>query len=72
MFYALTTFHELMNIEHFEHLTKLVVELEILLSKRIKRSDLCVANELLIQFVKGASDLYTENIMKSGMHELLH
>ena len=72
LFYALPTFHELMNIKNFENLTKLVVALEILLSKRIKRSDLCVANELLIQFVKGASDLYTENIMKSGMHELLH
>ena len=61
-----------MSDDHYMHLTKLVVALEILLQNKIERKKLQVANELLIQFVRDAADLYTPSIMKSGMHELLH
>ena len=72
LFYALPTFHGLMNIDHFEHLTKLVVALEILLCKIIRREDLKIAQDLLNDFVANAATLYSLNIMKSGMHDLLH
>ncbi len=72
LFYSLPVFLNLMPIAHFEHLTKLVTALEILRTKNIQVSSIQVADNLLRQFVEGASSLYTPSIMKSGVHELLH
>lgn len=69
LFYSLPVF---MPILHFEHLTKLVIALEILLTKNIQLSSIDVADDLLRQFVKDASSFYTPAIMKSGVHKLLH
>jgi len=72
LFYSLPIFINLMPVAHYEHLTKFVIALEILLSQNINRNSIAAADELLNGFVKDASGLYTPNIMKSGMHELLH
>ncbi len=72
LLYSLPVFHNLMPDEHFSHLTKLVVALEILLDKKVKRDQLPVAEKLLQEFVKDAAELYSPALMKSGIHELLH
>ena len=72
LFYSLPVFQNLMENEHYEHLTKLVVALEILLAKKIYRNQLPIADQLLREFVRDASRLYSPKIMKSGFHELLH
>jgi hypothetical protein len=57
---------------HFEHLVKLVVFLEIILSREIKKSDLNYAEKIIFEFVKDFNKIYSESSMLSGVHELLH
>ncbi len=72
IFYALPLFCNLMPTDHFEHLKKLVIGLEILMAKHISRDLVNIADTLLKEFVADASSLYTPSIMKSGLHELIH
>ena len=72
LLYSLPVFYGIMDDVHFKHLIKLVVSLEILLDKKIKRIELQVAEKLLKSFVRDSAKLYQPNIMKSGVHELLH
>jgi hypothetical protein len=72
IYYSLVVFHGYMNSNHYEHLTKLVISLQKLLSKKITVDDLPYIRECLKEFVKEKADLYHESIMKSGTHELLH
>ncbi len=72
LLYSLPLFRGLMADQHFEHLTKLVVALEILTQKKIQRNNLPKAHKLLVEFVRDARKLYTDGIMTSGIHELLH
>ncbi len=72
LFYALPLFSPVMPRKYFQHLKKLVISLEILLSKNISRDHISIADKLLNEFVSDAPRLYTDNIVKSGLHELLH
>jgi hypothetical protein len=57
---------------YYLHLMKLVVAMECLLDRKIKRENLVLVQQILINFVKEAQDLYPKDIMVSGIHELLH
>ena len=51
---------------------KLVLCMECLLDRKISRENLFIVKKILISFVKEAQDIYPDDIMVSGMHEILH
>ena len=73
IYYSLPVFIDIMHeANHFEHLVKLVVFTEIILSREIKISDLNYAEKLIFEFVKDFNIIYSDSSMLSGVHELLH
>jgi hypothetical protein len=72
MFYAQPVFKQIMSLDHYENLAKLVVFLEVILAPTIYKDKLEIANLLIKEFVSELSNLYQPNIMLSGVHELLH
>jgi hypothetical protein len=72
LFYALIVFKDIMDQEYYDNLVNLVIPLEILLSNSIRRDALDSVDGMLNEFVKELSNLYGEDIMVSGFHELLH
>ena len=72
MYYSIPIFHDIMNVCHFEHFIKLVLFMEIILSREKIFSDLDHAQKLIEVFVKDYSSIYSINSMLSGVHELLH
>jgi len=61
-----------MKFEYYQHLKKIILFIETLLSPVIDINKLQEVEKILIEFVKEVSDLYPLSIMLSGMHELLH
>lgn len=51
---------------------KLVLSMEILLSRKISRESLVIVRKILISFVKEAQEIYPDDVMVSGMHEIFH
>lgn len=72
LFYSLIVFRGLMKHDAYNNIIKLVLALEILLSKNINLISLSRAKLLLREFVSELANLYSDCIMKSGVHELLH
>ena len=72
LYYSLPIFADIMDDEQLQHLTKLCIFMEILLSREIRLKELECAETLIINFVKDYSELYSESSMLSGVHELLH
>lgn len=72
LFYAFPVFYKLMDSKYLNHLKYLIIPLEVLSMRVIRRSDLKVVEELLFKFVLDVETLYSELILKSGMHELVH
>ena len=72
IYYSLPIFHDIMDSSQFEHLVKLVIFMETILSREIKLEDLDFAQQLIISYVKDYSKFYSLNSMLSGVHELLH
>ena len=72
IYYSLPIFHDIMDSSQFEHLVKLVIFMETILSREIKLEDLDFAQQLIISYVKDFSKFYSLNSMLSGVHELLH
>jgi hypothetical protein len=72
LFYCLPVFNGIMKPVYYLHLMKLVVSMECLLDKVVKREKLGKVRMILISFVKESQELYPKEIMVSGMHELLH
>ena len=72
LFYAFELFYGTMKIEYLNHLKLLIIPLEILSSRVIKKCQLLEGEKLLTKFVSKSSDLYSEMILKSSFHELLH
>ena len=72
LYYALPLFHELMDVDYFENLIKLVVSIEYLLNRRIEKSKLEYVQILLVTFLKDAEHLYEETLLVSNFHELIH
>lgn len=72
VYYSIPLFHDIMETIQFEHLIKLVIFMEILLSREIKLCDLDFGQKIIEAFVSDFSKIYTINSMLSGVHELLH
>jgi len=72
LFFSLPVFKETMTSKYFNHFLLLIISLEKLLSKKIKRIELNLINSMLIKFVVEADILYDKDICTSGFHELTH
>ena len=72
LFYSLYVFKDIMKIEYYENLKCLVISLEVLFSKLIKKSDLILEEKLLFKFLTELGILNSENIFTSSFHELVH
>jgi hypothetical protein len=68
----LPVFNGLIKPIFYTNITKFVVALEFLLNREMKRQNLEVVKQIFKLFVKEVEEIYPENIMLSGMHELLH
>ena len=72
IYFMLPIFYDLMESIFLINIMKLVIASEVLLRRKISKSQLNDVKNLLRDFVIEAEELYSENIMLSGMHELLH
>jgi hypothetical protein len=72
LYYALPVFRDILPFDYYENLKKLVLFVETILAPAINIDQLNSVNEIIIEFVKEASNLYPADVMLSGMHELLH
>lgn len=72
IYFALPVFVGIMQYEHLQNLTKLVIFLEIILAREILKKQLDEAQVLIESFVSELENLYRTPIMLSGVHELLH
>ena len=61
-----------MDIKYLEPHINFVISLEYLLAPKINISDLDKIEKAILFFVTKVSDIYPEQLMLSGMHELLH
>jgi hypothetical protein len=72
VYYALVILNGIINPDLYENLIGKVVSIEHLLSKRIEREKLKFVEDLLVKSVSNLEKLYSQTIMVSGFHELLH
>ena len=72
LYYSLPVLFGILKSEYFLNLMKLVLCIECLLDRKISRENLFIVKKILISFVKEAQDIYPDDIMVSGMHEILH
>jgi hypothetical protein len=72
VFYALIVLNGIMSPEYYENLIGLVVCIEYLLSKRIYKEKLDCVEGLMQKSVRNLEKLYSQTVMVSGFHELLH
>ena len=72
LYYGLPVFYQLIPYNMYTNLTKLVIFMEIILSSKICKNELKIAEKIIIQFIEELVSLYDESIMLSGMHELVH
>jgi hypothetical protein len=68
----LPVFDSFMPEIYYVNITRLVVALEYLLKRELKESHLKQVSQIMKMFVEEVQEIYPENIMLSGMHELLH
>ena len=61
-----------MDVKYLEPNIHFVTALEYLLASKINISDLNKIEQPILLFVEKVSDIYPEQLMLSGMHELLH
>ena len=72
LYYALPVFRDLMPLRYYENLKLLVLFVETILASKININHLEKVQNVIIEFVKEASILYSDTVMLSGMHELMH
>ena len=72
LYYSLPVLFGILKTEYFLNFMKLVLCMEGLLNRKISRKNLIIVKKILVSFVKEAQDIYPEDIMVSGMHEILH
>ncbi|CAF0762929.1 unnamed protein product, partial [Brachionus calyciflorus] len=72
LLYALMVFYNLMDIDCYNNLIKLVIFLELIFSQEIQKINLLKGHKLIKLFLKDITNLYDQLILKSGFHELLH
>ena len=72
LYYAIPVFNNIMSPEYHRNILKLVIFIEILLSKAVNINHLKISQKLIVEFINELNSLYPECIMLSGVHELLH
>ena len=72
LYYAIPVFNNIMPDKMLKSIVKLVIYIEILLSKEINTNHLNSAQNLIVEFIDELSSLYPDCIFLSGVHELLH
>ena len=72
LYYSLPILNGILEPKYFLNLMELVVSMDRLLNRRIKRENLTIFNNIPISFVKEVQEIYPIDIMVLGMHELLH
>ena len=71
-YYSLPIFSDIMQNYELNHLIKLCIFTERILSREINVSDLDIAHKMIVEYVKDFKDIYSLGHMLSGVHELLH
>lgn len=72
LYYSLFVFYEIMDDKYYNHLKLLVISLVTLSMRIIKKDNLVHVENLLFKFVSNLKILYSEQILTSSFHELLH
>lgn len=72
LYYSLFVFYEIMDDKYYNHLKLLVISLVTLSLRIIKKDNLVHVENLLFKFVLNLKILYSEQILTSSFHELLH
>ena len=72
LYYALPVFKEIMPLEYYKNIQKLIIFIENLLAPEINLLTLDKMEKLIFEFVEELETLYPHKIMLSGIHELLH
>ena len=72
LYYAVPVLNGVMSYEYFQHLLLLIIALENLFDKSFQVEKKEKIETLLKAFCTGLVDLYPQQALTSGMHELLH
>jgi hypothetical protein len=72
LYYALPVLRDILQLDYYNNLKKLVLSMEILLSPAIDMITLKNVEATIVSFVEEVSLMYPPGIMLSGMHETLH
>ena len=72
LYFSFPVLHSILPFEFYNNLKKIVIFLEVILSKIIDVKKLDDAQELIEDFVEELGSLYPQNVYSSGVHELLH
>lgn len=72
LYYSLFVFYEIMDDKYYNHLKLLVISLVTLSMRIIKKDNLVHVENVLFKFVSNLKILYSEQILTSSFHELLH
>jgi hypothetical protein len=72
VYYSIPVFHDIMEASQLEHLIKLVIFVETILSREIHLRDLNSVQKIIESFVEDYCKFYSINSMLSGVHELFH
>lgn len=72
LYYSLPVFLNIMDTDQYKNLIRLVIFFEVILSKEINFDKLDLAQNLIQEFVKEINVIYKDNILLTGVHELLH
>ena len=72
LYFAIPVFFRKIDSTLFNHLLKLIIPLEYLLSPKINKYTLDLIHTSLVEFVRESATLYDTHILSSGVHELLH
>ena len=72
LYYSLPILSHFLNPEFVHHLSLLVTAMHILLSNKIKRDELAIAENMLLTFHNLAGNFYSKSIYTANMHSLVH
>ncbi len=72
LYYALPVFREILADKYYKNLIKLVIFLENLLLPKFDKNFAQELEKMIFSFVRELEYLYPPNVMRSGVHELVH
>ena len=72
LFYSLPILSHFLPAEFVHHLALLVAAMHILLSNKIDKNELPIAEDMLLTFYNSAGNLYSKNVYTANLHSLVH